>query len=447
MRILWVCNIVLPVAAKHLNMEVSNKEGWLTGLAEQILRQQERNAVELAVAFPVSRELAGGKWEVPAFGAKLKCFGFYEDTDHPENYDAGLEPQIKAIAEEFRPEVVHCFGTEFPHTLAVTKVLPKTKILVGVQGVCELCAKVYLADLPDRVVKRVTFRDFLRKDSILMQKEKFVARGRREREIFSEAHNIIGRTQMDREFTEGCNPKRHYFFLNETLRGNFYEGMWKQDTCEKYSILLSQGDYPLKGLHYVLRALPDILKKYPETKVYVAGNSIVRYGGLKERLKVSSYGKYIMELIEDLHLEDKVVFLGKLSAEEMKERLLKSHLFVCASTIENSPNSLGEAMLLGVPCVTALVGGIPSLFTAGQDGIGYPGYGAKEYETSADKEGAQAGALAAAVIQMFDEKEELSRYTQEARKHASCTHDGQRNYERLLEVYHTIAGNGGEIHG
>ena len=57
-------------------------------------------------------------------------------------------------------------------------------------------------------------------------------------------------------------------------------------------------------------------------------------------------------------MEDKIEFLGRLSAEGMKQAYLDANVFVMPSTIENSPNSLGEAMLLGVPCVAADVGGV-----------------------------------------------------------------------------------------
>lgn len=52
MRVLWVCNIMLPVIAEALHREASNKEGWLSGLLSQIV-DREDIGMTLAVAFPV----------------------------------------------------------------------------------------------------------------------------------------------------------------------------------------------------------------------------------------------------------------------------------------------------------------------------------------------------------------------------------------------------------
>ncbi len=442
MKVLWICNIMLPMVCEYLGRESSNKEGWLTGLADTILKNQEENKIELAVAFPVKEPLAEKRIEVPVVGKVkgLTGYWFTEDTDHPEKYSKDLESQIKEIVENWNPDVVHCFGTEFPHTLATLKICPPQKVLVGIQGVCKYCADVYLADLPERIVKRVTFRDLVRKDSILQQKEKFLKRSAREEEVFKCACHVTGRTQMDERYARSCNPKVKYHFMNETLRSNFYDAHWELTKCEKYSILLGQGDYPLKGLHYVIKAMPVILEQYPEAKLYVSGNPIVRDKNWKGRLKISSYGKYIMELLEKYQLEEKVIFLGKLTADEMKVQYLKSNLFVCSSAMENSSNSLGEAMLLGVPCVTALVGGIPSVFHDKKDGIGYPGYGDAIYQEEADKEQMQANKLAEAVCTMWADEEEMSAYCEAARLHAQENHNALRNYQRLMEIYGEMIG-------
>lgn len=441
MKILWVCNIMLPVVAEHLGMEVNNKEGWLTGLADMILRNRENNQIELAVAFPVSEELQERKWSIPVQEghSELMCYGFIEDTNHPEIYVPELETELKAIVDEFKPDVVHCFGTEYPHTLAITKVCDKKRVLIGIQGLCKLYAERYLADLPEKVINRVTFRDWLKKDSILQQEQKFIQRGKQEVEALLGTGHVTGRTWIDKDFAIRTNPEVQYHFMNETLRSNFYEGAWEYEKCEKHSIFLSQGDYPIKGLHYMLKAMPAILQVYPDAKVYVAGNKIASYETWKDKIKISSYGKYILELIKKNELQDKIIFLGRMNAAQMKEQFLKSHVFVCPSVIENSPNSLGEAMILGVPCVTARSGGIPSIFTDGEDGIAYPAYGASVYEKEEDKEQAQANRLAQAVMQMWADEEKMLAYTKSAARHARQTHNGQANYERLVEIYSSIA--------
>lgn len=91
----------------------------------------------------------------------------------------------------------------------------------------------------------------------------------------------------------------------------------------------------------------------------MAGIGITAYGSLKEKLKISGYGKYLRKLMEENGLEDKITVLGQLSDVQMKEAYLNSHVFVCPSALENSPNSLGEAMLLGVPWRRLPDGGHP----------------------------------------------------------------------------------------
>ena len=72
-----------------------------------------------------------------------------------------------------------------------------------------------------------------------------------------------------------------------------------------------------------------------------------------------------------MDLERNVVFTGPLDEEKMCQRYLKSNVFVCPSSIENSPNSLGEAMVLGVPCVASDVGGVSDMLKHKEEGFVY----------------------------------------------------------------------------
>lgn len=228
--------------------------------------------------------------------------------------------------------------------------------------------------------------------------------------------------------------------MNETMRSSFYTGQWKQESCEKHSIFLGQGDYPLKGFHFVLEALSLLLPQYPDGKLYVAGNSIIGYETLKEKIKISAYGKYLRKLIAKNKLEQKVIMTGKLTEQEMKEQFLASSVFVCASVLENSPNTVGEAMLLGVPVIASEAGGIPDMITSEKDGLLFPTGDVK--------------ALAETIARIWDAEEEAAEAAQEtddgrernlvrklsaeSRKRARITHDGEANYRRLLEIYTEI---------
>ncbi len=423
MKVLWVCNIMLPTIARQLGVSYSSREGWLSGLLERVVQEQGRNRIELGIAFPADEEM-GNFHRLLQLGENTTChcYGFLENLDTPEIYDIELESRFGEIVEEFNPDILHVFGTEFPHTLACVKTYGRPeRTLIGIQGVCSAIADAYMADLPAKVQRQVTLRDRIRHDSIRQQQKKFKKRGENEKKALLLTGNVAGRTDFDITQTQKMNPEAKYYYLNETLRGIFYHDRWKRTACRPYSIFLSQGDYPLKGFHYLLRALPRVLEQFPEAHVYVAGNNIIESGTLQDRLKLSAYGKYLRRLIKENRLGDKVTMLGKLTEEEMKQQYLMSHLFVLPSALENSPNSLGEAMLLGVPCVAADVGGVHNLLTDGGDGLLYP---AGDVEALADR-----------IIEIFTKEAIVERFSDNARKHARVNHDADQNYYRLIHIY------------
>jgi len=432
---------MLPAVAKHLGLPGNHKEGWLSGLVSALLEcgnQEADGHLELAVAFPVTGESTVFGEKIAVTGGHIRAYGFYEDMDHPEEYGEEKQKQLTdallRIANDFEPDVIHCFGTEYPHTCAICEGYDKKeRLLISIQGLCGVYAESFFANLPDSVKNRVTFRDWLKKDSIIRQQQKFVDRGRWEIRAVQAAGNVSGRTHWDKHYTNLWNPKAKYYAMNETLRPCFYEGIWEEAKAKPHSIFLSQGDYPIKGLHYMLKALPLIRKEYPDATVAVSGNQVNRTDGWKNRLKLPSYGKYLNQLIKENHLEEAVFFLGRLNEEQMKEQYLKSFTYVCCSTIENSPNSLGEAMLLGMPCVAADVGGISSIFTDGADGILTAGYGSGSEDDI-------AASLAKGVIALWKDADLRKQCCEHARAHAAKTHNRQTNQKRMMEIYLDMIG-------
>ena len=441
MKVLWLCNIMLPAFAKHEGIEYTSREGWLSGSFDRISSERLKGKcdIDLAVCFPVSDNAKWDKKEVDG----VIFYAFHENLNTPEIYKPELETRFKEILLDYAPDIIHIFGTEFPHSLAMIKAFNNpSRTLLGIQGLCQAIADEYMAELPDIVKKDLTLRDRLKKDSLSEQQSKFRLRAENERQMIKNVGHITGRTSFDRAAALSINPDVKYHFMNETMRECFYEGVWKETLARPHSIFLAQGDYPLKGFHFVLQALPALLEKYPDAHVYVAGNSII--GSIDRRtvsipndsnmavkgsryplfLRMSSYGKYLKYLIVKNHLKDNVTILGKLSDKQMKEQYLSASVFVCPSVIENSPNSVGEAMLLGVPTIASRTGGIPSMLEDGRDGILF--------------EPGDVNALVDAIIQIWEEKVITEVYSENARKHAHMTHDPSINYARLLEIYHAL---------
>lgn len=416
-KLLWITNMMPGFVAKRLSVNGTNKEGWIEGAASKLIQD---NNIKLMIAFPY---YCTGKIEYA--GTDLEIYGFSEDSNHPENYDPKLEEELKIILEAVRPDLIHVFGTEFPHTLALMKLEEwKDKVLIHIQGIMEECEKVYNGNLPKEIVNRRTFRDVIRKDSILEQIDKYKLRAANEHLALLQVKHVLGRTEFDKNHVRSLNKNCNYYHVNETLRKIFYDKSWNINDCNKHEIFISQGNYPLKGAHDVIEAVALIKGKYPDVKLYIAGNKITSTQTIKDRIKLPSYGKYLLELIKKYKLEENVIFTGPLDEKQMLERYMKAEVFVLSSYVENSPNSLGEAMLVGLPSIAAEVGGVSSLADDGKEILMYQAGNKKEL---ADK------------IELIFEKSELKlKLSKASRERAKITHSEEANYKALLDAYKNI---------
>lgn len=188
---------------------------------------------------------------------------------------------------------------------------------------------------------------------------------------------MAGRTAWDYAHVLAINPDVRYHRVGETLRNIFYNHKWEYAKCTPHSIFVSQASYPIKGLHFLLRAAAIVKREYPDIRIRVAGEDIIS----KSPIRLSGYGKYLKHLIRNLNLEDNVAFIGLRDEEEMLAEYLNANVFALPSVIENSPNSLGEAMQLGMPCVASICGGTPEIAGMNADVL----YRCEEIEELAEK--------------------------------------------------------------
>ena len=428
MKVLWLINAPIPALCERAGLPVQVKEGWIEGLYNSLMAlvREEKKDFQLAMAFPqFSRsETIEGELDGNSF------YGFYKEEDKPYKYNKRLEERLKYIIEKADPDVVHIAGTEYEHAAAMVRVFNKPeKTVVSIQGLTSVYARHYMADLPINVRYGFTFRDLVKLDNLYFDRKKYYKRGAMEKETIRGAGHIIGRTDWDNICTRLINPEARYHYCSEILRKAFYDGSrWNMDECDSHTIFVSQGYYPIKGLHYMLEALGDIRKFYSDVRLRVAGGVSLNNAGLKNRLKQKNYQRYLAELIEKYSLAGCVEFLPPLKADEMKKMYLKSNVFVLPSSIENSPNSLGEAMMLGVPCVSSLVGGVGNMLINGAEGF--------TYQHDAPY------MLAYYVMEIFrlqkENRQQLADMTDMAHSHAMSLFDSEKNAANMLEIYSGI---------
>lgn len=417
MRVLWITNIVFPEAHSLIKGEGSLKTsgGWMIGMADALVQQSN---IDLTVATVTSKVNKLTKLEGERITYYLLPLG---KGNKRLNHD--YEPLWRVIKNAVNPDVVHIHGTEFTHGLAYIEACGTEHVCVSIQGLISSYSYFYYYGLSlYDIVRSLTPFSIIR-GGILRAYFDYKKRGEIEKLFIKKIKHVIGRTSWDRAQTWALNPDAIYHFGGETLRTDFYSGPnWCYKNCVPHSIFLSQAGIPIKGLHQVLRSLPLVLRRFPNTSLRIAGADITRYSSWKERLLLSNWGNLIRSLIKKNNLLDKVVFTGPLDGVGMKNEYLRCNLFICPSSIENSPNSLGEAQLLGVPTLASYVGGIPDMMRGDEDHL-------YRFE--------DVNMLAKKIIEVFELNDNIN--NEMMRNIALERHDPDTNTHNLLQTYFEVS--------
>lgn len=413
MKVLWVSLVKFPPLCDHIGESAPAHCGWMYSSAKAML--MEMPEVQLGVI-------------VYSYGNKYERYEIEGVTYYlvpTARIDKTTKKQIEACKEaigDFAPDLIHIHGTE--HSLAKAVCLANedgVKTVANIQGLAEPYMRYADGGLSlwDKWTN-ITPLDFYRGTFLLNAKRSFKHRAECEHYVLTHITDIVGRTGWDHDHAMTINPRLRYHFMNETLRDSFYEvPVWSFGQCKKHTIFVSNSGSPLKGAHQVLKALPIILRQYPDTIVNFCGSSVMSCE-VKDILRFQGYHLYLRRLVKKLRLQDNVRFLGSLSEEQMKRQFLDANVYVMPSAIENSPNSLCEAQMLGTPVVASYCGGTPTLLTEGETGYFYR---YEEYEM-----------LAQIVIRLFGRKD-FENLSAKERKIALLRHDRERNATVLKNVY------------
>lgn len=229
-----------------------------------------------------------------------------------------------------------------------------------------------------------------------------------EKENVRKTNHFICRTIFDTGFVKDNNPNANLYENWEMIREPFFENNF---SIQKKNILFIGGSNPIKGIKEMLIAFDLIREKCDLTLLIV--------------------GKTNPEVIESIIKENEldniipksITILGFQDAIGVCEAFRKSYCLVHPSHIDNSPNSVCEAQVSGLPVIASKVGGVSSLIEHDKTGI--------LVELSPLK-------IAFEVLRLIADDKLRNRISEQSRIVARERHNANTILENTLDIYKSV---------
>lgn len=416
MKSLWIVNKCCGALHQKLYGKKSTGGLWLDAMLSS-LTDEDRVVVVNVEASPKLYTYSEGN---------VTFYTLKGEPNQKYDYkDPGAIAEWKKIIDTEKPDVIEIWGTEFPYALAALRAADnKIPSVIFVQGILDSIAKYYLSGLTEKELKgAVTLRDRLEKTTIRQTQRAFKKRAEYEKEIARLSGHIIVENEWAEAYYKKMLPEVKAHFLPISISESFASKSWEENSMASHTIMCSAADYPIKGLHMLLRALVIVKKTYPDVKLFVPGTPLRSTNTLKLKLKQHGYDKLISKMLAELELNENVSYTGRLTADEMAQKMSEVNCFVMCSAIENHSSTLKEAMTVGAPCIASYVGGVPEYAVNGENCLLYR---FEDYEV-----------LAQNICKLFEDKDlraKLSKAAREQMRKPKEKNDYQQMREILKEV-------------
>lgn len=354
MKVLWFS--LSPCGSMRRDNTTRVIQGWMISLEDAIKYQK---GIELEVAFFSDKEeepfIYEGVKYYPMYVSKSKGFvsKIIETYRSMTNYDRQSQKVMLDVVRQSKPDLIHIHGTEQCFGL-INEEVKDIPVCYSLQGL--------LAPISERFFSGYTeaqINDYLglyaklRKTTATDDYKQIREKGDREVKFLKNAKYILGRTCWDKSICSLLNPNAKYFVVNEVLRKPFYTARWEKKefgTPLRLLSVLSPGQI-YKGYETLLKAA-SLLKTH-------CGNGFEwNVVGYSENNWLADLGHKLCGLkSKDCNIN----LCGIVTAEDLALMLTESDIYVQTSHIENSPNSLCEAMLVGTPIIATNVGGTATM--------------------------------------------------------------------------------------
>ncbi|MDQ2719835.1 MAG: glycosyltransferase [Bacteroidota bacterium] len=408
MKVLWFTPSP-SLAEDYLNNKPMNA-GFIKSLEREI-----QDKVDLSIAFYHSEKLPFFKY------GKTTYYPIYSNNNNffsniKKRLLSEIEPEsdiikFKEIIEKVKPDLIHIHGTERPFGLVQEYYLIPT--VISIQGNITVCKQKFFSGISIiDVLKYSRIKSWITFNTFFNYFIRFKKQSRREKKIFKISTNFIGRTNWDRRITKILSPKSTYFHNDEILKEIFYEGNWQNKLGETLNLFTTNGPNLFKGIETLILCAQILDSNNINFNWKVAG------------LSPNDDLVYIASKSLKKKISKNIQFLGKIGDNKLKEAILDSNIYIAVSHIENSPNSLCEALILGIPCIATNAGGTSNFIEDGKNGILI--------------QDGDAYSMAGAIVELKENYDLAVSYGKNARKKALIKHNKSVIVNDLLKIYSNI---------
>lgn len=407
MKVLWFT--LTPSLYKTTTNHPYFGGGWIESLQKII---ETDNNIDLAIAFfhsdTVFKVKQGASMYYP-ISIREGILNKFKNNLFLNRSDRKEVDYFYKIVNDFNPDLIHIFGSERSFGLLCSTV--KVPIVLHVQGLLNPVFNSYFIPGMSKfgfLLSNNTgfFRIIYNFHTLRLWKHAC----KREKLILSSCKNFMGRTSWDRALTSLYSPNSNYFYCSEILREVFYHKKWEKERNKRFIIATTISKVSYKGFDLILKTA-KLLKELTDIDFEWRVFGINSYRFMENRTKISAKSVNIK-------------YCGVLPSSKLFDELLDADVFVNASYMDNSPNSICEAQIIGMPVISTNVGGIVSLIVHDENGI----------LVSAN----DPWTLCSYIKKIFNEIEYACRLGEKARQIALYRHDKNRIAQDLRNAYSLI---------
>lgn len=337
----------------YANANNYNGGGWISSLQNQ-LRSFCNSDLELSVVFPWENDIEETIDGYNYYGISRIHSPWYKYKTKITNRNE----RIKSIIIKEHPDIIVVFGTETYFGLVCT--MTSIPVIIHIQGMLNAYYETWLPQGVSKIRYYMTYPNPLKSFKTIISSLILKSSMKREITVYKKCRHFFGRTHWDRALVELLSEKAKYYYCNEMIRPEIYNSKkhWIIHSYKTPKIvsIISQAVY--KGEDVILRTA-QLLKKY------FSDNFEWNVYGIKE---ISFWEK----ITSIKHKDSNVNIKGIITASELVDVICDANVYVHPSYIENSPNTVCEAQLLGIPVIATNVGGMSSLIKHNEDGLLVP---------------------------------------------------------------------------